>query len=118
MSAVGTLVSSVYGFICGAYMPISQFGSVLQKILGFLPGTYATSLIRSFYERGVLNKLVNECNFPKEVVDNMAANFDINVSFFSHQVPVWCEYLILSLSVVILIGIYILINVKKRAQNN
>lgn len=118
ISAVGTLVSSVYGFICGAYMPISQFGSVLQNILGFLPGTYATSLIRSFYERGVLNRLVNECNLPQEVVNSIAANFDINVSFFSHQVPVWCEYLILFLSVVILIGVYIVINIKKKAQNN
>ena len=25
MSAVGTIVSAGYGFLCGAYMPISQF---------------------------------------------------------------------------------------------
>ncbi|MGM9969981.1 MAG: ABC transporter permease, partial [Anaeroplasma sp.] len=57
MSAVGTIVSSVYGFICGAYMPISQFGSGLQKVLSFLPGTYATSVIRYHFENGVLNNL-------------------------------------------------------------
>ena len=29
MSAVGTIVSAGYGFICGAYMPISNFGDGL-----------------------------------------------------------------------------------------
>ncbi|MDE7256816.1 MAG: ABC transporter permease, partial [Clostridia bacterium] len=29
MQAVGTIVSAGYGFICGAYMPISQYGSVV-----------------------------------------------------------------------------------------
>lgn len=46
-SAVGTIVSAGYGFICGAYMPMSQFGSGLQKALLFLPGTYGTSLIET-----------------------------------------------------------------------
>ena len=47
ISVVGTIVSSGYGFICGAYMPISSFNTGLQKTLSFLPSTYATSLIRS-----------------------------------------------------------------------
>ena len=35
ISAVGTIVSSGYGFISGAYMPISSFGTGLQKVLSF-----------------------------------------------------------------------------------
>ena len=54
LSAVGTIVSAGYGFICGAYMPISQFGSVLQNILSFFPSTYATSLIRNHTMRGII----------------------------------------------------------------
>lgn len=46
-SAVGTIVSAGYGFICGAYMPLSAFGEGLRNALGFLPGTYGTSLIRN-----------------------------------------------------------------------
>ena len=46
-SAVGTIVSAGYGFICGAYMPISTFGGGLQKVLSFLPGTYGTCLIKN-----------------------------------------------------------------------
>ena len=45
ISAVGSIVSAGYGFICGAYMPFSSFGSGLQKAVLFLPGTYGTSLV-------------------------------------------------------------------------
>ena len=31
-SAVGTIISAGYGFICGAYMPISSFSEGLQKV--------------------------------------------------------------------------------------
>lgn len=47
ISAVGSIVSSCYGFICGAYMPISSFPKILQKVISFLPGTYGTSLLRN-----------------------------------------------------------------------
>lgn len=46
-SAVGTIATSLYGFICGAYMAMSQFSEGLQTALGFLPGTYGTVLLRN-----------------------------------------------------------------------
>ena len=52
-SAVGTIVSAGYGFLCGAYMPISSFSDGLQKVLSFLPGTYGTSLLRNHCLGGV-----------------------------------------------------------------
>lgn len=112
MSAVGTLVSSVYGFICGAYMPISQFGKVLQIVLGFLPGTYGTALLRHHFENGVLTKLQVEQNFPKEVVDGISENFDISLKFFDKDVNAVACYIIMIASVVVLIGIYVLINMR------
>lgn len=112
MSAVGTLVSSVYGFICGAYMPISQFGKALQIILGFLPGTYGTALLRHHFENGVLTKLQVEQNFPKEVVDGISKNFDISLKFFDKNVNAVACYIIMIASVVVLIGIYVLINMR------
>ena len=47
ISAVGSIISAGYGFICGAYMPISSFSEGLQKVVSFLPGTYGTSLVRN-----------------------------------------------------------------------
>ena len=58
-TAVSAMVSSIYGFLCGAYMPISSFGVGLQKFLSFLPGTYATSLIRNHSLVPILNKMNN-----------------------------------------------------------
>ena len=45
MSAVGTVVSAGYGFVCGAYMPISNFGKGLQKALSYLPGQLCLRII-------------------------------------------------------------------------
>ena len=113
MSAVGTLVSSVYGFICGAYMPINQFGSALQNVLSLLPGTYATHAIRYFFERGVLKELKTSQGFPDEVVDKISTSFDIRISFFNNDVPYYTSIIVLALSVLLFIGIYILLNVRK-----
>ncbi len=118
MSAVGTIVSSIYGFICGAYMPISQFGAFLKNALGFLPSTYATMLIRNYYERGVLAKLHNECNFPNEVIEVISKSFDIKFYFFDNYVSSKICLLILLASVILFLGIYILINYKRNKKTN
>ena len=55
ISAVGTIVSAAYGFVCGAYMPISQFSEGIQKVLSFLPGTYGTSLLHNHLMRGCMD---------------------------------------------------------------
>ena len=54
ISAVSSIISSGYGFICGAYMPIFQFGDALRNAVGFFPGAYGTSLLRRHALRGVI----------------------------------------------------------------
>ena len=71
-SAVGTIVSSAYGFICGAYMPISSFSDGLQKVISFLPGTYGTSLLRNCAMRGSFDEMAG-LGFPAEVVEAIRA---------------------------------------------
>ncbi len=113
ISAVGTIISACYGFICGAYMPISSFGTGLQKAIMFLPGTYGTSLIRNHSMRGVFNEM-QEQNVPSEVIKGLEDMLDCNLYFFDNQVSIPVMYLILSLSVVILVGAYILMNALKK----
>ncbi len=115
-SAVGTIVSSGYGFICGAYMPISNFGEGLQKVLSFLPGTYGTSLIRNHSLRGVFEEM-ESVGFPGEVVDGIKNSIDCNLYFFGNKVELSTMYLILGFAVAVLIGIYIIMNifVKKKS---
>lgn len=113
ISAVGTIVSSGYGFICGAYMPISSFGEGLQKIISFLPGTYATALIRNHSMRGALSELENE-GITSDAVNALKDAMDCNIYFFEHKVDISTMYIILGASTAILLGIYILINVLKK----
>ncbi len=113
ISAVGTIVSSGYGFICGAYMPLSSFGEGLQKIISFLPGTYATALIRNHSMRGALLELENE-GITSDAVNALKDAMDCNIYFFEHKVDISTMYIILGASTAILLGIYILINVLKK----
>ncbi len=113
ISAVGSIISSVYGFICGAYMPISQFGEGLQKVLSFLPGTYATSLLRNHCLRGVFAEM-EVIGFPEVAVNNIKKTVDCTIYFFDEPVSISVMYAILGSSVVLLLGIYILLNILRR----
>lgn len=115
MSAVGTIISAGYGFICGAYMPISQFGEGLQKVIAFLPGTYGTSLIRNHALRGVYKEMAAE-GFPAETIEGIKDSIDCNLYFFGEKVGLNTMYLILVGSVVLLIALYIVLNVLNRKK--
>ena len=115
ISAVGTVVSAGYGFICGAYMPISQFSEGLQKVLSFLPGTYGTSLLRNHALHGVFEEM-EDVGFPEEVVDAIKDSIDCNLYFFDDKVEIGVMYVILVVTVVALIGIYVLINGVKKVR--
>ena len=87
LSAVGTIVSAGYGFICGAYMPISNFGSGLQKALSYLPSTYATSLIKNHMLHGVFMEMERK-HYPDEMVEAIRATLDCNPVFHGNVVGV------------------------------
>lgn len=113
ISAVGTIVMAGYGFICGAYMPIASFGKGLQKVISFLPGTYATSLLRNHAMGGAFTEM-NDIGIPEEVVESMKDGLDCNIKFFDNQVNIPWMYLILCLSIIILVITYILLNKYKK----
>lgn len=110
ISAVGTIISAGYGFICGAYMPISQFDEGLQKVLSFLPGTYGTSLLKNHALRGVFEEMSSQ-KFPNEVIDGIKDSMDCNLYFFDNKVDTATMYLILGGTVAVLIAGYIILNI-------
>ena len=113
ISAVGTIISAGYGFICGAYMPISSFGEGLQKVLSFLPGTYGTALVRTHSMQGALAEMQDQ-GVPVEVIESLKDALDCNLWFFEEKVSVPAMYLILGGTVVVLIAVYILMNSLKK----
>ncbi len=110
ISAVGTIVSSGYGFICGAYMPISNFSKGLQNVISFLPGTYGTSLIRNHCMRGVFEEMTN-VGFPQEVIEGIKDSVDCNLYFFEKSVSEGAMYAVLCGSITALLLIYIIFNI-------
>ncbi|MDE7078998.1 MAG: ABC transporter permease [Clostridia bacterium] len=110
MSAVGTIVSAGYGFICGAYMPISQYGKGLQNALSFLPGTYGTSLIRNHSLNGIFREL-EDMGADSLVIDKVRDSVDCNIYFFDNKVSTGAMFGVLIGSIALLVAVYILLNV-------
>ncbi|MDD6435278.1 MAG: ABC transporter permease [Clostridiales bacterium] len=108
-SAVGTIVSAGYGFLCGAYMPISQFSKGIQKVMAFLPGTYGTSLLRNHTLRGTFAEMEAK-DFPAQVIEAMKDSVDCNIYFFDKKVSLGAMNLVLFGTIVLALGIYIVIN--------
>ena len=107
MSAVGTIVSAGYGFVCGAYMPISNFSTGLQKILSYLPGTYGTSLIKNHMLHGIFTEL-SDSGFPDDVVTAIADSLDCNPVFRGHVVSVGQMIAIMVISIAVFGVCYLL----------
>lgn len=114
-SAVGTIVSSGYGFICGAYMPLSNFSGGLQKVISFLPGTYGTSLLRNHALRGVYAEMA-DIGFPPEIVESIKDSIDCNIYFFGTKVSEAAMYAVLAGAILLFVGVYVLMNLLKKAR--
>lgn len=114
-SAVGTIVSAGYGFICGAYMPVSNFSPALQKILSFLPGTYGTVILRNHAMRGAFRQMTKD-GIPQEIIEKICDSVDCNLYFFGEKVSVSAMYMVLCASILLFIGIYIAVNLIKEKR--
>lgn len=115
MSAVGTIVSSGYGFICGAYMPIAGFARGIQNVISFLPGTYGTGIIRNHCLGGYFEEMT-ETGLPEEVIKGMRDGIDCNLYFNDKAVSLDAMYVIMLVTIVVLVTLYVLLNMVKKQK--
>ena len=101
-----------YGFLCGAYMPISQFTPAVRTFINFLPGTYGTSLIRNHLLRSLFLKLGTKV--PANVMNEIHQSFDTSFTLMGHTVTTSMMYLIMIGTCFILLFVYILLNQFKK----
>lgn len=116
LSAISTLVSGMYGFICGAYMPLSQFADGMRNVICCLPGTYSVGILRNHFMSGYVNKLT-ELGLPAAGTEALKDGFDCNLTFggaFNKvvyeggtQIPVWAMFIILLGACAVLLAAYI-----------
>ena len=109
ISAIGSIVSSGYGFICGAYMPISSFSEGLQTVISLLPGTYGTSLLRNHAMQGVFAEM-KLLGLPELALEGVKDALDCNLYFFDHKVPIGVMYLVLTAAIALALGAYVLLH--------
>ena len=115
ISAVSTAVSSMYGFICGAYMPISQFADGIQKFVSFVPGTYGTVLLRNHFMHGAIAELTKD--LPAEMTEELRRAFDNTIFFFDIEVSVGAQYAVLFGSSAVILLLYVLTsNLRKKKR--
>lgn len=112
ISAVGAIISAGYGFICGAYMPVSQFSEGIRKAVMFLPGTYGTSLLRNHALGGALTELESS-GFPDGAVKAIADTVDLNLYFSGEKVGTGAMYAVLGGSAAAIAAIYVIMNIFK-----
>ena len=118
LSAVSTLVSSLYGFICGAYMPLSQFADGVRNLICCLPGTYGVGILRYHLMSPYVNKL-KELGLGEAGAKGLMDGFDGNLCFGGTfkglgydggtQMPLWSMYVILLGACALLLSAYVLI---------
>lgn len=107
-SAVASLVSAMYGFISGAYMPISSFSKGLANFLGLLPGTYGTSILRNHCMQGYLQAMLNN-DIPSEAIKAIKDGFDANIYVFDNSISLGGMYGIFLGSCAVLVLIFVVI---------
>lgn len=116
MSVVCTIISAVYGFICGAYMPIAQFGLGLRRIISFLPSTYGTALLRNHALTGVFEELETNGVIPV-IIEKIKDSVDCNIYFFGKCVNIETMYLVFAVTLVIAVGVAVLLNVVRERRS-
>lgn len=113
LGAVANIVSAGYGFICGAYMPISNFSALLRDTIMFLPSTYFMSLIKNHALTAPFQEMA-KAEIPSQAIDAVKTALDYKISFFSHEVSLNMMYLITITSIFGLIIIFVLQNKLKK----
>lgn len=111
LSAVATMVSSMYGFLCGAYMPVSQYPKAMRILLCFNPGAYANHGFKYLFMRGAIDKMDS---VPPQLLVDIKDSFDINFYFNTSRIAPSISMLVLILSTVVaMVGLAFFIKKRK-----
>lgn len=117
MGAITGIISSCYGFLCGAYMPISQFASGIQAFISALPGTFGTSLLKNHMLTSYLTEMHRNGATP-EIIDGLRSGFDLNLTAFGNNVEIPVMYLVLIGTIGVIFAIFLILSVKTKSTKN
>ncbi len=87
-------------------MPISNFGTGLQKVLSYLPSTYGTSLLKNHMLRGIFEEMEKQ-NLPEEMIAAVKDTLECNPKFRGHVVSMEQMIMVMVGSIVLLGVLYL-----------
>lgn len=109
LGAITGIVSSCYGFLCGAYMPISQFSSGISNFISILPGTFGTSLLKNRLLSGYLAEMSSE-GVPGGALDAIRHGFDLKLSFSGNEISINLMTIVLAVTIIISLALFVILN--------
>lgn len=93
------ILSSVLGFLIGAYMPMSIMPKAFQYISSLIPGSHSAGLFRNYLMTGAMENLSKD--MPAGVMSALEETFAMKISFFGTQIGTDIMYIYLAGSIVI-----------------
>lgn len=115
-NGIYALVSSISGFVIGAYIPLTQFSSLIQSICSLFPATEITALIKKV----LLSDIINEISLfvPSTVRDSFSSElkkgFSINNYFNGYEISIFTACIIIFLGSMLF---YILLNIFSKIKS-
>ena len=108
-SAFSILISTLVGFVVGAYFPVSQLGQAMQTVVNLIPGAQITCLMRSVLVTPAIDNISQSLNGLdhgqfKETATEM---FAVRLNLFGSEVDTG----FMLLYSVIAIAIFIVLNI-------
>lgn len=113
VNVITATVSACYGFLCGAYMPISQFSNEIGNFISMLPGTYGTSLLKNHLLSGYLSEMQNN-GLPIEAAEAIREDFDLKLTFFGNEISTNMMWVVIIATIIILSIIFAIISSKRK----
>ncbi len=112
MGAVGTILGTLMGFLCGAYVPVGILGDLASKIFTFLPFLPITSIARQIFFMNV-----DQTGMPTEILSGDLANIYGYELFLNEN---QLTNLTLTMIVILYIILFAIINIIrfKKMKNN
>lgn len=111
LSAFTGILSSVIGFLIGAYMPMSIMPKGVQYLSACIPGSHSAGLFRNFMMRGALTEL--SYVMPEQAVAGLEQSFAMKINFFGTDVHIEFMAAFLAISIII----FAVLNIIKERTN-
>lgn len=116
LTSFNSVFSAAIGFLIGAYIPVGMMPQGVQYLCLFIPGTYSAGLFRNLFLAGPINVLGATLGVDRAMVNQLLADYSVDMNFFGMSVSPLAMVLVLIGSIMVF-GSLILIFYSNKKTN-